>query len=378
MIEKGTYKDQDILSYFTRPGRTVNHARIKEIRDGTKHSTTKSASMEELDRFLASWPMIDWDSGLHLADDELIIKAREAMLLAVQCYNNPKTCFRSEVFIVLAIIAWTYLHHAYYKEVKIDYRYKDKNGNIITTKGGAEKFWELGECLKQLKCPLDDITKNNLAYLISIRHEIEHRMTNNIDDFISAKLQACCINFNTYIKKLFDDRLGFDKELSIALQFACFDADQKKTLFRANDLPANISAIHEAFESKLSDNDAGDTRYTYRVAFVPIVVNRKGKADRVYEIISPSTASHAEEITKVLLKGIEKEKFKPKQIVALMRREGYHRFNMRNFTTLWKEMDAKKPEKSFGVLLGDGQWYWYENFLDLVRQHCRDDALNYQ
>lgn len=47
---------------------------------------------------------------------ELAIKAREAMLSAVQIYNNPNIQFKSETFIVLSIIAWTYLLHAYYKE----------------------------------------------------------------------------------------------------------------------------------------------------------------------------------------------------------------------------------------------------------------------
>lgn len=45
---------------------------------------------------------------------ELAIKAREAMLSAVQIYNNPNIQFKSETFIVLSIIAWTYLLHAYY------------------------------------------------------------------------------------------------------------------------------------------------------------------------------------------------------------------------------------------------------------------------
>jgi hypothetical protein len=371
MLEKGDNNDQTILAYFTRPSRTINHARIKEIRDGTKHSSIKATTNEDLQKFLTSWPMIDWDNGLHLVDDELIIKAREAMLLAVQCYNNPKTWFRSEVFIVLAVIAWTYLHHAYFRKLKIDYRYKDKNGDLTKTKGGGDKFWELEECLKHDKCPLEQATKNNLLYLIDIRHEIEHRMTTRIDDLLSAKLQACCINFNVIIKKLFDARLGFDKDLSLALQFASFDVEQKQTLFRADSLPSNISSIHEAFETKLTDADAQDPQYTFRVAFVPLVVNRKGRADRVYQIVTPETQEHAEEISQILLKGVEKEKYKPKQIVNLMKAEGYKHFEMVNFISFWKSVDGKNKTKGLGVKLNDGQWYWYDSMLDLVRKHCQ-------
>ncbi len=36
---------------------------------------------------------------------ELLIKSREAMMSAVQLYNNPQITFKSETFITLAIIA---------------------------------------------------------------------------------------------------------------------------------------------------------------------------------------------------------------------------------------------------------------------------------
>lgn len=49
----------------------------------------------------------------------LLIKSREAMMAAVQIYNNPLISFKSESFIVLSNIAWTYLLHAYYKSIKL-------------------------------------------------------------------------------------------------------------------------------------------------------------------------------------------------------------------------------------------------------------------
>ena len=55
--------------------------------------------------------------------NELIAKSREAALAAVQIFNSPTFCFKSESYIVLMIIAWTYLLHAYYRREKIEYRY---------------------------------------------------------------------------------------------------------------------------------------------------------------------------------------------------------------------------------------------------------------
>lgn len=40
---------------------------------------------------------------------DLIQKAREAMLAAVQLYNNPLVSFKTESFIALSQIAWIYL-----------------------------------------------------------------------------------------------------------------------------------------------------------------------------------------------------------------------------------------------------------------------------
>ena len=57
---------------------------------------------------------------------ELLSKSREAALNAVQTFNNPLTAFKTETFIVLMVIAWTYLLHAYYRQESIEYRYYDE------------------------------------------------------------------------------------------------------------------------------------------------------------------------------------------------------------------------------------------------------------
>ena len=53
------------------------------IRTGTKHAAMKAATADELDGFIASWPEVDPETGLSLRGDELLIKAREAMIAAV-------------------------------------------------------------------------------------------------------------------------------------------------------------------------------------------------------------------------------------------------------------------------------------------------------
>lgn len=168
MLAKQDRTDQDILAYFTRPTRSVNHRLIGQIRKGTVHAAVPAASDEDLAEFLATWPEIDPQTGLSLRGDELLIKAREAMIAAVHTFNGAGLYFRAELFIVTAIIAWTYLLHAYFKRLGIDYRYfRNVDGvrQVVATEGGAEKYWELGFCLKHEKCPLTKGVKDNLEFL---------------------------------------------------------------------------------------------------------------------------------------------------------------------------------------------------------------------
>ncbi|HEY2446114.1 MAG TPA: DUF3644 domain-containing protein, partial [Rhizomicrobium sp.] len=187
MLERGGYNDQDILAFFTRPTRSINHRLISEIRTGRKHKALKAVSAEELEEFLAIWPDHDPQSGLSLRGDELLIKSREAMIAAVQTFNGAGLNFRAELFIVTAIIAWTYLLHAWLKREGIDYRYKDAIGDVEKTKQGADRYWDLSKCLRHDRCPLPAGTIKNLDFLLELRHEIEHRSTNRIDDAVSAK-----------------------------------------------------------------------------------------------------------------------------------------------------------------------------------------------
>src|ERR1017187_10076935 len=140
---------------------------------------------------------------------ELVKKAREAMLAAVQIFNNPQIEFKAELFIVTTVIAWTYLLHAFYRKSGIEYtqfRPAGQRRRFFTTKFGAVRRWSLEECLASADCPLDGIVKKNLLFLLGIRHEIEYQMTSRIDDQLSAKFQAAALNFNAAIKRLFGPR----------------------------------------------------------------------------------------------------------------------------------------------------------------------------
>lgn len=304
---------------------------------------------------------------------ELLKKSREAALAAVQVFNNPAITFKSEIFVVMMVVSWTYLLHAHFRKQGIEYRYFKLAGTrkrFDKTSKGAFKYWELERCLNDKASPVDKAAANNLRFLIGLRHEIEHQMTNRLDEHLSARFQACCLNYNDLIKRLFGEEFGIDKHLSFSLQFSAINTDQWETLHDAEGLPPNIRAFINAFDSELTEAEFNDPRFAYRVLFVPKTANRKGQADKVIEFIK-ADSDLAKDVNKhyAVVKETEKAKYLPKQVVEKMQASGYPRFTMHSHTQLWKEQDAKHPSKGLGVLVVK-TWYWYQPWLDIVESHC--------
>jgi len=309
--------------------------------------------------------------------NELVKKAREAMLTAVQIFNNPQIEFKSELFIVSTVIAWTYLLHAYYRKKGIEYRQfreAGKRRRFFKTRFGAVRRWSLEECLGSAQCPLDEIMKKNLLFLVGIRHEVEHQMTTRIDDQLSAKFQAAALNFNVIIKKLFGERYSLDAEQAFSIQFAGINEGTAKELMAELDLPQHIRAFVVQFESEMSQEEYDDPRFSYRVAFVRKTTGSKTAADKVVQFV-PAGSETSAEINKVFLKETEKVKYRPGTIVKQMKTEGFVRFGMKQHTDLWKNKDARNPKYQFGVQV-EGTWFWYETWVAEVRKYCQaNEAL---
>ena len=62
-----------------------------------------------------------------------------------------------------------------------------------------------------------------------------------------------------------------------------------------------------------------------------------------------------------------------------MKEEGFDRFTVHWHSELWRSLAAKDPAKGYGVRLSDGaQWYWYDTWLNRVREHCHENAAKYK
>ena len=174
--------------------------------------------------------------------------------MPVKVFNDPLIRFKSESFIVLMMIAWTYLLHAHYRSKKIDYRYftttgKSKRKRYDRTKHGAKKHWELERCLNDDACPIDAETQKNLRFLIGLRHEIEHQMTAVLDNYLSGRYQACALNLNEYFKKLFGNEYALDPFMTYSIQFAELTEEQLGRPKRTSQIPPKLLAYIEAFDA---------------------------------------------------------------------------------------------------------------------------------
>lgn len=312
---------------------------------------------------------------------ELIKKSRESALASVQIFNNPALTFKSEIFIVLMMISWTYLLHAYFRKSGHEYRHHNMVGRrkrFHKTARGAIKYWELERCLNSEHSPVEGGAAQNLRFLIGLRHEIEHQMTNRIDQFLSARFQACCLNYNDLIKRLFGEEMGIDKHLSFSLQFSSLNKEQVDMLSQADGLPENIRAYITAFDLELSEEEFNDPRFSYRVFFVPKTANHKGQADQVIEFIKPGSEMAQGINTKYIqIRETERPKHLPTKVVELVRARGYIKFHLVHHTNLWKTLNAKAAGKGFGVAVGNA-WYWYDCWVEKVLDHCVKSGDEYR
>lgn len=158
---------------------TVNSARITEVKQDNQ---IISASDDEVSLYRLKKRSYDPTTGLNLFDDERLIRAREAMALAVQVFNSPNHRFKTETFSVLANIAWTYLLHEFYLR---------KGVEIVGSDGNALL---LSQMLRRADCPLTKGITNNLESMKRIRDTVEHQLLGRSDAKWLSLFQACCLN----------------------------------------------------------------------------------------------------------------------------------------------------------------------------------------
>jgi hypothetical protein len=215
---------------------------------------------------------------------QLLRKAKDSALLAIEFYNKPAVSFKSEGFITMMCIAWTSLFHAYFFKNKIKpyYRTSQKgkrprfvkikeklpNGNIIED----YKWWELTECIKQYFKEKNDGVRKNLEFFSGLRNLIVHRNLPELDASLYAECQANILNFNNFLISQFGEKHRIDFMLSFSLQMfqqptnfleASKDVLKKK---KAEEIVEFI----KSFRSSLTDDIFSSPEYSFKAVLIKV------------------------------------------------------------------------------------------------------------
>lgn len=313
-------RNQDIhaLINFERMP-TVNFGRISGVK---KNKSIIPASDEELEFFRKRKQSFDPITGLNLYEDERLIRAREAMILAVTIFNSSSYKFKTGMFAILANIAWTYLLHEFYDR---------KDGNILNSDGTT---FGLSYMLTKSDCPLSKGIKNNLNTIKVIRDEVEHRLMGRSDPRWLSVFQACCLNFDKTIVDWYGPRLSLRNEIAVALQFGKLQVDQAAQL-QQYDVPANIAALDARLTAELSEEELNDLEYQFRVVYT---FDSASKGSAHIQFLTPDSAE-GKSVHNVLQKykiSDDLYPYKPSEAAALVRQKSRRRFTVSDHTEAWK------------------------------------------
>lgn len=202
-------------------------------------------------------------------------------------------------------------------------------------------------------------------------------MTTSIDILMSARFQACILNFNLYLVSLFGEKHSLDKYISVSLQLSGINEEQASLLKDSKGLPKNIESYLNDFDNNLTEEQYNSQAFSYRVFFVPKLMNHKNQSDKVIEFV-PANSELADSLNKkyVVIKEKERKKYTKKEIIAIVNKK-YPKFKELDFVKLWKENDAKNPKYNYGISLPGKKWYWYESWLNFVLSHCKKNQTKY-
>lgn len=242
LLQQG-YVAQDIV-HIVNQGRnqTVNLGRISEI---SQNNEITVATNEEVKKYLKIQSSYDPKTLLNPYKDCRLVRAREAMMAAVELFNNPNMCFRIEMFCVLANIAWTYLF-----QEKLE---RTRSGSSKRHDGKSKS---LDEMVRSADCPITNkAVCANIKTIVDIRDKVEHTLFAGSDEKFGALFQSNCLNFDHYLTEWFGKDLTLSNNLSLALQFVGLQKEQVIDMDLST-WPSEIKAIYRSIETSEFANDA--------------------------------------------------------------------------------------------------------------------------
>ena len=218
--------------------------------------------------------------------ERLVLKARQAAVLALDIYNRPGTEFRTEGYVVMMVVAWTAALQAIFERNGVDYIHRDEDGNPVLIDGDP-KAWALTDCLRKHFGDGTPPARRNLDFIIGLRNKIEHRYVPAIDAKVAGECQALLLNLDRLFSSEFGDYYSVSDSLSVPLQTSTLRSTSRSDAMR--ELQANhydeVMEYVESFRSDLPDAVYSDPSYSFRVYLIPKVGNHESSSDLAFEFV---------------------------------------------------------------------------------------------
>ncbi|MGO6946871.1 DUF3644 domain-containing protein [Rhizobium johnstonii] len=324
------WRNQDIQALInTGRKATVNGGRITGVK---KDQVLQPATDQEVDFFLIRKKAYDGQTGLNQYEDERLVRAREAMILAVQVFNSAGLKFKTEVFTMLANVAWTYLMHEYYDQ---------KGVNIV---GADGRSLLLSQMVERHDCPLTEGVRQNLRAMKILRDKVEHLILGKADLTWLPIFQACCLNFDKVLCDLFGEQLTLSNDLSLALQFAKMNLEQLTTVSKY-DLPQHIAAIDALITQGMTEEQLNNIEFQFRVIYT---LDAASKSKAHIQFVLP-TSAEGKEIHNVLSKKVAADELyphKPGAVVKAVNGRSLTRFTTNTHQKIVRYFKVRPKAKS--------------------------------
>jgi hypothetical protein len=362
------WRNQDIHALInTGRSASINFGRIAGVK---ANDSIEPATPHQVEYFRYKKLLFDHVTGLCPFDNERLVRAREAMMLAVQLINTPRIAFKAGVFSMLANVAWTYLLHEFYESKSVQ----------IISKDGYSLL--LSQMIARDDCPLSKACKQNIAALKEIRDVVEHRTIGPFDRKWLPLFQSTCLNFEKALTDWFGPRLTLGHELGFSIQFAKMTADEIAAM-QGFDLPEHLVALDANLTAKLAEGDADDIEYQFKVIYT---LTSASKAKAHFQFVQPDSAE-GKEIQNVLVKYKPLDDiypFKPGEIVKLVADASGRPFTSDKHQRAWKMFkvrpktgapDPSVTDKKFCAYHPPYRSYTYSKaWVDFLVAHIADDA----
>lgn len=286
-------------------------------------------------------------------------------ITAVETYNRPNKNFRIENYVVLMVIAWTKLFHAYFHAtIGERYFYKEKNGRYKKI-DGEKKAWELNKCIQQFQKNteykmLSEAAIENLKFFIEIRNKIEHRYWGGsaLDIVLFGECQSLLFNYENLIMTLFGNAYSINTCLAYALQFSQLRSKEQiisQKLLLSNDMQ-DLKKFLDEYRTNLPQEIYDSQEYSVKLIQIPKVSNTN-RSDLAIEFVNWSELDENDrenykKVTTIIKDKLVKQRvanadlLKPKHVIRELEKKTGVKLNAHLHTLLWKAFSVRPPPNS--------------------------------